>query len=65
MMQSGHIIENRETDHYLSEPELRTYLGYSSSTIRRFRRKGLPCVGKGRLRRYHVGSVIQWISEQV
>lgn len=51
------------TDRYLSEPELRTYLGYSPSTIRRLRRKGLPCVGEGRLRRYHVGTVIQYLSE--
>lgn len=54
---------NINTDRYLSEPELRAYLGYSRSTIRRFRRKGLPCVGKDRLRRYHIATVLQWLSD--
>ena len=54
--------EENTTDRYLSEPELRTYLGYSPSTIRRLRRKGLPCLGKDRLRRYHIASVLQWLA---
>jgi len=52
----------QDTDRYLSEPELRSYLGYSPSTIRRLRKKGLPCVGTARLRRYHLGTVLQWLS---
>ena len=55
-------IENMQIDRFVSEPELRTYLGYSPSTIRRLRKKGLPCVGRDRLRRYHLGKVIQWLS---
>lgn len=51
------------TDRYLSEPELRTYLDYSASTIRRLRTKGLPCFGQDRLRRYHLGAVLQWLTE--
>jgi len=64
MTQSASKIEYRETDRYVSEPELRTYLGYSASTIRRLRKKGLPCVGTDRLRRYHLASVLQWLAEQ-
>jgi hypothetical protein len=53
------------TDRYMSEPELRTYLGYSPSTMSRLRNKGLPCVGTGRLRRYHVSTVLQWLAQHV
>lgn len=63
MAQSVRNAESRETDRYISEPELRAYLGYSPSTIHRLRNKGLPSVGKGRLRRFHIASVIQWLSE--
>lgn len=62
MTNSMSKIESRETDLYLSEPDLRTYLGYSPSTMRRLRRKGLPYVGSDRLRRYHLASVLQWLS---
>jgi phage terminase Nu1 subunit (DNA packaging protein) len=50
-------------DRWVSEPELRYCLDYSSSTIRRLRKRGLPCVGRDRLRRYHLGTVLQWLSE--
>ncbi len=63
MMQSANKIESRETDRYVSEPQLMNYLGYSKNTIRRFRKKGLPCVGTDRLRRYHIASVLQWLAE--
>lgn len=63
MTQAATKIENREIDRYLSEPDLRTYLAYSPSTLRRLRKKGLPCVGTDRLRRYHLGTVLQWLSE--
>ncbi len=55
--------ETNTTDRYLSEPELRTYLSYSPSTIRRLRKSGLPCVGTDRLRRFHLASVLQWLEE--
>nr|WP_281721755.1 helix-turn-helix domain-containing protein [Nitrosomonas nitrosa] len=63
MTSSATTSDNSTTDRYLSEPELRTYLGYSPSTIRRLRRKGLPCVGTDRLRRYHLGTVLEWLGE--
>lgn len=63
MTQSSSKLEIREADIYLSEPELRTYLRYSPSTIRRLRKKGLPCVGTDRLRRYHLGTVLEWLGE--
>jgi len=63
MSEASMTPENETTDSYMSKPELRTYLGYSASTIRRLRDKGMPSVGTGRLRRYHVGSVVLWLSE--
>jgi biotin operon repressor len=49
-------------DAWLSEPELRDRLGYSPSTIRRLRARGLPHVGSDRLRRYHLPTVLKWLS---
>ena len=50
-------------DEWLSEPELRKRLHYSKSTIARFRKRGMPCVGTDRLRRYHLPSVLKWLAE--
>jgi phage terminase Nu1 subunit (DNA packaging protein) len=50
-------------DRWLSEPELRAYLSYSASTIQRLRKRGLPCVGSDRLRRYHLATVMKWLAE--
>jgi hypothetical protein len=47
---------------WLSEPELRERLAYSRSTIARLRQRGLPCIGDDRLRRYHLPTVLQWLS---
>lgn len=55
--------EANKTDRYLSEPDLRSYLGYSPSTIRRWRKAGMPCIGQNRLRRYHIASVLQWLAK--
>ncbi|UVT20115.1 MAG: helix-turn-helix domain-containing protein [Nitrospira sp.] len=64
MTSSATTDENIQTDRYLSEPDLRSYLGYSPSTIRRWRKKGLPCIGQDRLRRYHLASVLKWLKER-
>ena len=50
-------------DIWLSEPQLRQRLQYSRSTITRLRNRGLPHVGRDRLRRYHLPSVLQWLAE--
>jgi len=50
-------------DVWVTEPELRRRLGYSPSTIRRLRKRGMPCVGRDRLRRYHWPTVLQWLAE--
>jgi hypothetical protein len=50
-------------DEWLNEPELRQRLNYSKSTISRLRKRGLPCIGTDRLRRYHWATVLQWLSE--
>jgi len=51
------------TDAWVSEPRLREFLQMSSSTIRRLRKRGLPCVGSDRLRRYHLETVLRWLAE--
>jgi len=53
------------TDVWIREPQLRAYLQVSASTIRRLRARGLPSLGKDRLRRYHLETVLQWLSEQL
>ena len=51
-------------DEWLTEPELRQRLHYSKSTIVRLRKRGLPCIGSERLRRYHWPTVLKWLSER-
>jgi len=50
-------------DEWLSEPELRKRLHYSKSTITRFRKRGMPCIGSDRRRRYHWPSVLAWLAQ--
>lgn len=50
-----------DADRWLSEPQLQVYLNFSKSTVRRLRQKGLPCLGRDRLRRYHLSTVLQWL----
>ena len=49
------------TDRWLSGPQLCRYLSISGSTLKRWRAKGLPSVGEGRGRRYHVASILAWL----
>jgi hypothetical protein len=49
---------------WLTEPQLRDRLQYSKATITRLREGGLPCVGSGRLRRYHRPTVLRWLSKR-
>lgn len=51
------------TDTWVGEPQLRKYLHMSASTIRRLRNRGLPCIGRDRLRRYHLSTVLQWLEK--
>jgi hypothetical protein len=51
-------------DMYFSEPELCQRLQYSRSTVARLRKRGLPSVGRDRLRRYHWPTVLKWLSER-
>jgi len=48
---------------WIGEPLLREYLNMSASTIRRLRKRGLPYVGRDRLRRYHLETVLRWLAE--
>lgn len=48
-------------DEWFSEPELRLWLVISRDTFRRWRRQGLLCIGKGRLRRYHWPTLLAWM----
>jgi len=63
MSHSTTDFDKNSADRWVSEPELRQYLDYSESTIRRLRKRGLPSICSDRLRRYHVETVIQWLSE--
>lgn len=61
--QSKTVISSA-TDTWVGEPQLRDYLQMSASTIRRLRKRGLPSVGRDRLRRYHLATVLIWLAEQ-
>ncbi len=49
-------------DFWYTEPDLRLWLSISRDTFRRWRKRGLPCIGSGRLRRYHGPTVVDWIA---
>ena len=48
-------------DDWHKEPELRLWLMISRDTFRRWRQRGLPCLGTGRLRRYHWPTLLAWL----
>jgi hypothetical protein len=49
---------------WVREPELRAYFRFSKDTIKRLRRRGLPSVGRYRLRRYPpLKVVVEWLRE--
>jgi len=48
-------------DEWFKEPELRILLMISRDTFRRWRKRGLPCLGAGRLRRYHWPTLLAWL----
>jgi phage terminase Nu1 subunit (DNA packaging protein) len=49
---------------WITDAELRHRLRYSKSTIQRLRARGLPCLGQGRLRRFHWPTVCDWLAER-
>lgn len=57
------VANTQVEDIWVSEPELRRRLGVSRSTVARWRQRGFPHVGHDRLRRYHLPTVLRWISE--
>ena len=48
-------------DMWCKEPELCLWLMMSRDTFRRWRKRGLPCLGSGRLRRYHWPTLLEWL----
>jgi biotin operon repressor len=62
-MQEINVAETKVEDIWVSGPELCRRLGVSRSTVKRMRQRGLPHVGHDRLRRYHLPTVLQWLSE--
>jgi hypothetical protein len=54
--------DDASLDYWLSGPDLAAWLGFHKTTLLRLRKRGLPFVGSGRLRRYHVQTVIGWLS---
>ena len=61
-MERPHITWNANDD-WFKEPELRLYLMISRDTFRRWRKRGLPCLGSGRLRRYHWPTLLEWLKK--
>ncbi|MBI3049552.1 MAG: hypothetical protein HYY76_14700 [Acidobacteria bacterium] len=60
------VLEPRTTfpDSFITSSELRRRLGVSDSTLRLWRRKGLPHVGGETTRpRYDLGRVLDWLGE--
>ena len=53
----------KANDDWFKEPELRLYLMISRDTFRRWRKRGLPCLGSGRLRRYHWPTLLDWMTK--
>lgn len=46
---------------WLKEPDACAWLSISRHTFRRWRKQGLPHVGKGRLRRYWWPTLLTWM----
>ncbi len=59
-MEGPHITW-KVTDDWFKEPDLRFFLNISRDTFRRWRMKGLPHIGTGRLRRYHGPTLMEWM----
>ena len=57
-------VKHEDVHEWISEPELRTRLAYSRSTIARLRARGLPHIGRDRLRRYEWAAVLRWLRER-
>ena len=51
-------------DEWITEPELRRRLAYSQATVVRLRKRGLPYIGRDRLRRYHWPTLLTWLSQR-
>jgi predicted site-specific integrase-resolvase len=62
-MQEINVAGTQVANIWVSGPELCRRLGVSRSTVARWRHRGLPHVGHDRLRRYHLSTVLKWISE--
>ena len=55
-------MSDPEFDFFVSGPDLCALLDFHKATLVRLRQRGLPFVGSGRLRRYHVHTVLRWLS---
>lgn len=64
MVKVEHVASGA-ADVFITETELRRRLGYSRSTVARLRARGLPHVGRDRLRRYEWAGVLEWLSQYV
>ena len=50
-------------DVWVKESYLRDYFWISRDTVARLRESGLPHIGHGRLRRYHLPTVVRWLEQ--
>lgn len=51
-------------DAWLTESYIRDYFLISRDTVARLRKAGLPHIGHGRLRRYHLPTVVRWLEQR-
>ena len=57
-------LPDQTTECWVKEPDMCEWLMISRYTFRRWRKQGLPYVGKGRLRRYWWPTLLQWMDRR-
>gem|GEM_PF-2305729 len=51
-------------EEFLTTPELMEKFKVAKSTLSKWRKEGLPCVGKTRAYRYKFSEVLKWLEER-
>jgi hypothetical protein len=60
----NHATAEKLADEWISDTEVRRRLTYSRTTLARLRKRGLPYIGRDRLRRYHWPTLLTWLSQR-
>ena len=64
MEQESPIQHKDIPDYWVKESYLRDYFWVSRDSVARLRAAGLPHIGHGRLRRYHLPTVVRWLEQR-